>query len=85
MARVGFPNFMINLPSFFAMMAKHMINMIYFVQVWDGTKYGVTASMSSSPSVIAEAMWEAISLTGRQLPACSFKSMAWRRVGPLKA
>ncbi|GAB1477025.1 NAD(P)/FAD-dependent oxidoreductase [Bacillota bacterium] len=32
-ARVGFPNFMINLPSFFAMMAKHMINMIYFVQV----------------------------------------------------
>ncbi len=32
-ARVGFPNFMINLPSFFAMMAKHMINMIYFIQV----------------------------------------------------
>jgi NADH dehydrogenase len=32
-ARVGFPNFMVNLPSFFAMMAKHMINMIYFVQV----------------------------------------------------
>ncbi len=32
-ARVGFPNFMINLPSFFAMMAKHAINMIYFVQV----------------------------------------------------
>lgn len=32
-ARVGFPNFMVNLPSFFAMMAKHMINMIYFIQV----------------------------------------------------
>jgi len=32
-ARVGFPNFMINLPSFFAMMAKHAINMVYFVQI----------------------------------------------------
>lgn len=32
-ARVGFPNFMVNLPSFFAMMAKHMINILYFIQV----------------------------------------------------
>jgi len=32
-ARVGLPNFMFNLPSFFAMFAKHLINMIYFVQV----------------------------------------------------
>lgn len=32
-ARVGFPNFMINLPSFLAMFSKHFINMVYFVQV----------------------------------------------------
>ena len=32
-ARVGFPNLMINLPSFLAMMAKHLINIIYFFQV----------------------------------------------------
>ena len=32
-ARVGLPNFMINLPSFLAMFAKHFINMVYFVQV----------------------------------------------------
>ena len=32
-ARVGMPHFMINLPSFFAMLAKHFINVIYFIQV----------------------------------------------------
>lgn len=32
-ARVGLPNFMVNLPSFFAMLAKHVVNMLYFVQV----------------------------------------------------
>ena len=32
-ARVGLPNFMVNLPSFLAMMSKHMINIIYFFQV----------------------------------------------------
>jgi len=32
-ARVGLPNHMFNLPSFFAMFAKHFINIIYFVQV----------------------------------------------------
>ena len=32
-ARVGLPNHMFNLPSFFAMFAKHLINMIYFIQV----------------------------------------------------
>jgi NADH dehydrogenase len=32
-ARVGLPNFMLNLPSFLAMFSKHFINIIYFVQV----------------------------------------------------
>lgn len=32
-ARVGTPNFMVNLPSFFAMFAKHLVNIIYFTQV----------------------------------------------------
>lgn len=32
-ARVGTPNMMFNLPSFFAMFAKHFINIIYFIQV----------------------------------------------------
>ncbi len=32
-ARVGFPNRMFNLSSFFAMLAKHFINIIYFIQV----------------------------------------------------
>lgn len=32
-ARVGMPKAMINLPSFFAMMSKHLINIIYFLQV----------------------------------------------------
>lgn len=32
-ARVGTPNAMINLPSFLAMFAKHMINLVYFTQV----------------------------------------------------
>lgn len=32
-ARVGLPNFMFNLPSFFAMLSKHFINMVYFAQV----------------------------------------------------
>lgn len=32
-ARVGLPNKMINLPSFFAMFVKHFINIIYFIQV----------------------------------------------------
>ncbi len=32
-ARVGFPNKMINLPSFLAMFAKHFINIVYFIQV----------------------------------------------------
>lgn len=32
-ARVGLPNRMFNLPSFFAMFAKHFINIIYFIQV----------------------------------------------------
>ncbi|MFA5638526.1 MAG: FAD-dependent oxidoreductase [Anaerovoracaceae bacterium] len=32
-ARVGFPNFMVNLPSFLAMLSKHMINIVYFIQI----------------------------------------------------
>jgi NADH dehydrogenase len=32
-ARVGLPNHMINLPSFLAMLSKHFINIIYFIQV----------------------------------------------------
>lgn len=32
-ARVGFPNAMINLPSWLAMFSKHFINIIYFIQV----------------------------------------------------
>ncbi len=32
-ARVGLPDHMINLPSFLAMLAKHLINVVYFVQV----------------------------------------------------
>ena len=32
-ARVGTPKHMLNLPSFFAMFAKHFINIIYFIQV----------------------------------------------------
>ena len=32
-ARVGFPDRMINLPSFFAMLVKHLVNMLYFAQV----------------------------------------------------
>ena len=32
-ARVGFPSFMFNLPSFLAMLSKHFINMVYFVQI----------------------------------------------------
>ncbi len=32
-ARVGFPNYMVNLPSFLAMLVKHFINIIYFVQI----------------------------------------------------
>ncbi len=32
-ARVGLPNMMFNLPSFFAMLSKHFINIIYFLQV----------------------------------------------------
>ena len=32
-ARVGLPNLMLNLPSFLAMLSKHMINVIYFIQV----------------------------------------------------
>lgn len=32
-ARVGLPNLMFNLPSWLAMFSKHLINMIYFVQV----------------------------------------------------
>jgi NADH dehydrogenase len=32
-ARVGLPNLMFNLPSFLAMLSKHFINIIYFLQV----------------------------------------------------
>ncbi len=32
-ARVGFPNMMFNLPSWLAMFSKHLINIIYFIQV----------------------------------------------------
>ena len=32
-ARVGMPNFMFNLPSFLAMFSKHLINIVYFIQV----------------------------------------------------
>jgi NADH dehydrogenase len=32
-ARVGFPNMMVSLPSFLAMFVKHFINVIYFVQL----------------------------------------------------
>lgn len=32
-ARVGLPNLMFNLPSFLAMLSKHFINVIYFIQV----------------------------------------------------
>ncbi len=32
-ARVGLPNFMFNLPSFLAMLSKHFINIVYFIQV----------------------------------------------------
>jgi NADH:ubiquinone reductase (H+-translocating) len=32
-ARVGLPKFMFNMPSFLAMLSKHFINMIYFMQV----------------------------------------------------
>lgn len=37
-ARVGTPKMMMNLPSFFAMMVKHIINMVYFIQVMGWTK-----------------------------------------------
>ena len=37
-ARGGFPNRMFNLPSFFAMLAKHFINLVYFLQVMGWTK-----------------------------------------------
>lgn len=37
-ARVGLPSFMFNLPSFFAMFAKHFINVVYFIQVMGWTK-----------------------------------------------
>jgi NADH:ubiquinone reductase (H+-translocating) len=33
LARVGFPNFMVNLPSFLAMFVKHFINVVYFAQI----------------------------------------------------
>jgi NADH dehydrogenase len=33
LARVGFPNFMINLPSFLAMFVKHFVNVMYFAQI----------------------------------------------------
>lgn len=32
-ARVGLPNMMFNLPSWLAMLSKHLINIIYFIQV----------------------------------------------------
>lgn len=32
-ARVGLPNLMFNLPSFLAMLSKHFINIVYFIQV----------------------------------------------------
>ena len=32
-ARVGWPKFMMNLPSFLAMFTKHFINIVYFVQI----------------------------------------------------
>lgn len=32
-ARVGWPGFMVNLPSFLAMFTKHFINIVYFAQV----------------------------------------------------
>ncbi len=32
-ARVGLPSFMFNMPSFLAMLSKHFINIIYFMQV----------------------------------------------------
>ncbi len=32
-ARVGLPKLMFNLPSFFAMLSKHFINIVYFIQV----------------------------------------------------
>ncbi|MDF2686857.1 MAG: dehydrogenase, FAD-containing subunit, partial [Clostridia bacterium] len=32
-ARVGLPNMMFNLPSFLAMLSKHFINIIYFIQI----------------------------------------------------
>ena len=32
-ARVGLPTFMFNLPSFLAMLSKHFINIIYFIQI----------------------------------------------------
>jgi len=32
-ARVGMPNMMFNLPSFLAMFSKHLINIVYFIQV----------------------------------------------------
>lgn len=37
-ARVGTPKMMINLPSFFAMLVKHLINIVYFIQVMGWTK-----------------------------------------------
>ncbi|AMC92937.1 pyridine nucleotide-disulfide oxidoreductase [Erysipelothrix larvae] len=37
-AHVGLPNFMFSLPSFFAMFAKHFINIVYFIQVMGWTK-----------------------------------------------
>ena len=33
LARIGFPNHMINLPSFLAMFVKHFVNIIYFTQI----------------------------------------------------
>ena len=33
LARVGFPSFMVNLPSFLAMFVKHFINVVYFAQI----------------------------------------------------
>lgn len=33
LARVGLPNYMVNLPSFLAMFVKHFINVVYFIQI----------------------------------------------------
>ena len=80
-ARVGTAGHMVNLPSFFAMQAKHFINIVYFAQVLGWNKIFSYLKHEFFTIRNRRSFLGGHSPTERELSAGTAAGLAWSRVG----